>query len=95
MFPSESDRGVSIRRDVLDKWLRKAEQVAGLVPLSGGLWHPYRRAWATTRKHLSVSEVPQAGRWRDLLPSYIQADNDTILTVMSEPRKLREKAVPA
>jgi len=39
-------------------------KVAKLPTLKGGLWHPYRRAWATTRKHLPVADVAQAGDWR-------------------------------
>jgi integrase len=98
MFPSEKNREVSTRRDVFDKWLRKAEEHAGLAPLDGGLWHPYRRTWATVRKHLPVTDVAQAGGWKDittLLRCYTQADNETILTVMSEPKKLRDNAVSA
>jgi integrase len=98
MFPSEKDREVAIRRDVFDKWLRKAQEHAGLAPLNGGLWHPYRRAWATTRKHYPLVDVAQAGGWKDtstLLRCYMQADSDTILAVMSEPKKLLDKAVSA
>jgi hypothetical protein len=44
---------------VLDHWLRDAENKAKLPKLNGGLWHPYRRAWATSRKHLPTD--PQTG----------------------------------
>jgi hypothetical protein len=42
--------------------------------LEGGLWHPYRRKWATERKGHSLKDVA----------------NETLLAVMSEERKLRE-----
>ena len=31
--------------------------------LDGGLWHPYRRAWAISRKHLPTVDVAAAGGW--------------------------------
>jgi len=96
MFPSEGSRDSPLRRDTLDKWLRADEKAAKLSSLDGGLWHPLRRAWATARKHLSVSDVTQAGGWKDvstLIRCYQQADNDTMLAVMSEPRKIVDKAV--
>jgi integrase len=95
VFPSENDAATPIRRDVFDKWLRKAEEKAGLPSLVGGLWHPYRRGWATSRKHHSVADVAAAGGWKDLntlTECYMQADNDTMLAVMSEPKKLRDNA---
>ncbi len=48
--------------------------------LAGGLWHPYRRKWATERKHLSLKDVAAAGGWRDvetLLTCYQQPDQDS------------------
>ncbi len=67
-----------------------------LPKLAGGLWHPYRRKWATGRKHLSITDVAAAGGWRDtatLLTCYTQPDNETLLAVMSEERKVREISV--
>lgn len=95
VFPSEHDREIPVRRDVFDKWLRAAEAKAGLPPLDGGLWHPYRRAWATSKKHYAVADVAAAGGWKDystLLNCYMQPDKDTMLAVMSDTRKLRDKA---
>lgn len=35
---------------LFDKWLTMAEQRAGLEKLHGGLWHTYRRKWATEQR---------------------------------------------
>lgn len=55
-------------------------------------FHAYRRKWATER-HLPVKDVAEAGGWldtRSLELCYQQADEETMLAVVSEPRKLRE-----
>lgn len=96
MFPSANDRDVAMSGDKFSSLLERAERHAKLPKLNGGLWHPMRRAWATSRKHLPVGDVAAAGGWKDLgtlLRCYTQADNDTILAVMSEPMKVMEKAV--
>lgn len=57
----------------------------------GGLWHPFRRKWATERKDLPLMDVMAAGGWRDsktLLTSYQHANEASMLRVMAEPRKL-------
>ncbi|HEY9383892.1 MAG TPA: hypothetical protein VIP80_10255 [Gemmatimonadales bacterium] len=82
-------------RHLFDKWLSVAESAAKLPKLEGGLWHPYRRKWATERKGHSLKDVAAAGGWLDteaLLKCYQQPDNETLLAVMSEERKLREVA---
>jgi len=51
--------------------------------------------WATERKNLSLKDVAAAGGWQDtdtLLKCYQQPDNETLLAVMSEERKLHEVA---
>ena len=71
----------------------RAEKDAKLTKLVGGLWHPYRRAWATARKHLPLTDVAAAGGGRDtetLLTCYQQPDTQTLLAVMAEERKVRE-----
>lgn len=73
--------------------LHRAEKAAGLEEVAGGDFHPYRRKWSTERKHLSPKDVAAAGGWRDLRTlerSYTQVDAETLLAVVSEPRKLRE-----
>jgi hypothetical protein len=73
--------------------LERAEAAAGISPLEGGDFHPYRRKWATERKHLPDADVMEAGGWTDdrsLKRAYQQPDQETMLRVVSEKRKLRE-----
>lgn len=64
-------------------------------------FHAYRRKWATERKHLPLKDVAEAGGWldtRSLEQCYQQADETTLLQVVSERRKLREtipETIPA
>ena len=51
LFPSPENPAVAMTRHLADKWLRKAEKLAGLEKQKGSLWHAYRRKWATERKH--------------------------------------------
>ena len=71
-----------------------AEEKVELPKSEGGLWHPYRRKWATERKYLPLKDVAAAGGWRDtetLLTSYQQPDDETLLAVMNEERKVRDR----
>jgi integrase len=93
LFAAERNPDQPMDRHLFDKWLSVAESAAKLPKLEGGLWHPYRRKWATERKGHSLKDVAAAGGWHDtetLLKCYQQPDNETLLAVMSEERKLRE-----
>jgi integrase len=93
VFFAETDSSRPVDRDTLNRWLEIAEKHARLDPLEGGLWHPYRRKWATERKHHPLKDVAEAGGWKDvntLLTCYTAADEETMLAVMSERRKVRE-----
>jgi hypothetical protein len=75
----------------MDHRLRKASEQAGLQSPPGGLWHAWRRKWATERKGMSLKDVAQAGGWRDettLLKSYQQADEATLTSVVLDAPKL-------
>jgi hypothetical protein len=70
---------------------RQAEAAAGVEKLEGGLWHAYRRKWATERKELPLKDVAAAGGWKDvttLLTCYQHAEEATMLKVMASPAKL-------
>ena len=64
-------------------------KMEGLPKLDGGMWHPYRLAWATAKKHHPIKDLAAAGGGRDtetLLQCYQQPDKDTLLEVTSEVR---------
>ncbi|MCR4342232.1 MAG: hypothetical protein NUW01_20335 [Gemmatimonadaceae bacterium] len=80
---------------MFDRALLVAERHAGLPKLDGSTWHAYRRKWASERKHLPLPDVAAAGGWKDtqtLLTCYQAADANTMLTVMSETRKVTDRA---
>lgn len=72
-------------------WLTSAEALAGLPHLPQGAWHPFRRSWATRRKHLPRTDVAQAGGWKDeatMVRSYEQADDVTTARVILDDTRL-------
>ena len=90
VFPT-TDRRRSYPADMLDDDLRLAEEVAGLEPLDGSLWHAYRRKWMVERKDLPLKDVMEAGGWSDVqtvMTCYQQADDDTLRRVINNPDKL-------
>jgi integrase len=98
VFSAERNPAAPMDRHLFDRWLAYAEKKATLPKLVGGLWHPYRRMWATARKHLPIVDVAAAGGWKDtatLLKCYQQPTNDGLLAVMSGGRKVRDVAVLA
>ncbi len=104
LFPAPKGRGAWTRhhaKDLLERAEAAAREAAAvrddpgaaaaLAPLDGSDFHTYRRAWATARKHLPLKDVAEAGGWRTtdtLLRCYTQADEATMLGVVSETRKI-------
>lgn len=85
LFPASKDPSKPIRADLASRWLMRAEELAGLPSLSGGRWHPYRRLWATERRHLPAQDVAAAGGWSGVLALetiYQRAQPDMILQVV-------------
>lgn len=96
LFPAprakDGNRAASWTRFHARNLLGRAEKAAGLAPIEGGDFHPYRRAWSTARKGLPTADVAAAGGWRDLRSlerSYIKADEATMLRVVTEPGRVR------
>jgi hypothetical protein len=96
VFAAPGSKDGTMDRHLLDKWFSFAERKADLPKLRGGLWHPYRRKWAIEHKHLPLRDVAAAGGWKDvsvLLEVYLQPDAASVLSVMSETRKLGERGL--
>lgn len=85
LFPGRTDPTVALKKMDAEYLLTRAEALAELPKLERGLFHPYRRLWASERKHLPDPDVAKAGGWRDLAvmkASYQQADAATVLRVV-------------
>ena len=70
-----------------------AQELAELEPQKWGLWHPYRRLWASARKGLPDVDVMRAGGWSShdaLKRAYQRPDSATILRVVEHDAELRE-----
>lgn len=96
LFPSASDPEQPVSRRVMDESLIEAYRRAGLERQPGGLWHPWRRKWATERKEMPLKDVAAAGGWKEprtLLICYQQTDQATMDRVVLEAPKLRAKGI--
>jgi integrase len=83
-----------VTRHLAAYWLKEAF-LRGQVPKPvGGLWHMFRRVWATERKDLPLKDVAAAGGWRDTstLLRYQQPDEETLRSVVEYERPDRTEA---
>jgi integrase len=90
-MPTNPARPITAERAAL--WLRKAEKLAGLTHQDGGAWHPFRRGFATARKHLPLPDLAAAGGWKGtetLTRCYLHPDSETLLKVVLAGAELRE-----
>lgn len=92
LFPAPKAKGKPWGAHYTWDQLRKAEKAAGVEHMDHGAFHPYRRKWRRERKHLPDADVAAAGGWLSVqtLAIYDGADDATLLSVVMEPRKLRE-----
>ncbi len=84
VFTSPKKAGKPMSRYHARDLFQRAEELTKVTRLVGGMWHPYRRLWATERKHLPTPDVAAAAGWRDqrTVQKYQQTDPATISAVM-------------
>ena len=73
-------------RHSASRWLTRAEKLAGLPKLSGGLWHCYRRAFATELRSAPVQDVAELGGLRSIATVqeiYQQAEASGVLDAIT------------
>jgi len=77
-----------VTRHLASYWLKEAFLRGKMAKPAGGLWHMFRRVWATERKDLPLKDVAAAGGWRDTstLLRYQQPDEDTLRAVVEFER---------
>lgn len=93
LFPAPKDVDETLHYRVASDWLREAEELAGVEPHDGSLWHAYRRLWASARKEMPDVDVAQAGGWSSveaLKLAYQHPDQETMLRVVEHDTELRE-----
>src|SRR6267143_448740 len=92
VLPMKNDPNRAVRRHLAAEWLKRAYRYAKIERPRGGLWHPFRRKFATERKFHPLRDVADGGGWKDvgtLLKCYQLSDEDTIRAVMDNPKPLR------
>jgi integrase len=83
----------AIKKEIAAYWLARAEQLAELPKLARGGFHPFRRLFASERRHLPAQDVAAAGGWRSLevmQQAYQHADAAGLQRVLDEPRTAPE-----
>ncbi len=77
-----------VTRHLAAYWLKEAFDRGRIPKPAGGLWHMFRRVWATERKDLPLKDVAAAGGWRDTstLLRYQQPDEETLRAVVEYER---------
>jgi integrase len=88
IFPSSRKPEMPVSRHLAADWLKRAYRDSGASKPAGGLWHCFRRKWATERKHYPLRDVAYAGGWSDthtLLTCYTHPDLETMRRVVDGP----------
>lgn len=86
VFPSTGDDATPAHKMLAAYWLRRAELRAGLPKLERGGFHPYRRLWASERRHLPAADVMAGGGWKSravMEQSYQHAEAATTYAVIA------------
>ena len=90
VFPAPKDQAKPVSKYLASKWLLRAYDLAEVERDPGGVWHPFRRKWATERKRYPLRDVAAAGGWSDtqtLLLCYQQPDEATLREVVDGPAR--------
>src|SRR2546425_1196264 len=94
VFPMKHDRTTPVSRQLASDWLKRAYGLTRIERPRQGLWHPFRRKWATDRKEYPLRDVAAAGGWQDVptLLMYQQPDQETLREVIDHPKQLQKQS---
>ncbi len=93
-FPMVNNATKPVTRHLASDWMHRAYRYAGIERQKGGLWHPFRRKWATERKDFPVRDTMAAGGWEDepTAMMYQQPDEDTLRQLIDNPKPLKKRS---
>lgn len=87
LFTAPTDPSRALGQHMVVRWLKQAEELAGLEHLERGGWHQFRRGFATARKAFPEADVAAAGGWgkntETLRNCYLLADDETTLAAIN------------
>jgi integrase len=89
LIPGRGKPEQAANKEIAGYWLTKAERLAKLPKLARGGFHPFRRLWASERRHLPAQDVAAAGGWRSLAVmrhAYQHADAAGMMSVVDSAR---------
>ena len=89
LIPGRGKPDQAVNKKIAGYWLTKAERLAELPKLARGGFHPFRRLWASERRHLPAQDVAAAGGWRSLAVmrhAYQHADAAGMMSVVDSAR---------
>jgi integrase len=81
LFPAIKNKEKPVDKRVLTDWMILAEQRANLPKLKGGVFHPFRRKFASDNQAEPVKQVMVLGGWKDqktMQTCYVQVSNDQL-----------------
>lgn len=93
LLPSNAGPHLACERILAGLWLTRAEKLAELPKLARGAWHPFRRSFASERRHLPDVDIMAVAGWRSsrvMRESYQHSDASGMLSVV-EPAESRPK----
>lgn len=94
VFPMQNDPTNPVTRHLASDWMHRAYRYARIDRQKGGLWHPFRRKWATERKAYPVKDTAAAGGWEDLPTAlmYQQPDDETLRHLIDHPKSFKKRS---
>jgi integrase len=81
VFPAITNESKPVDKRVLTDWMAKAEEKAQLPKLKGGVFHPFRRKFASDLQTEPVKQVMILGGWADqktMQTCYVQVSDDQL-----------------
>ena len=87
VFPALTDATKPVDKRVLTDWMLVAEEKAQLPKLEGGVFHPFRRKFASDLQTEPVKQVMVLGGWADqktMQTCYVQVSTEQLRTLANK-----------